>query len=117
MCSLQECAYGGHIQFLNKILERGADVNEIDDRGRTALYEASKEGHLDILEALIKAGADVDQVPEDRNGKTALHIASFKGRTNIVESLLDAGADATILSDEDMDAFDYAKKKKTFRCT
>ena len=60
MCTLQECAYGGHLQFLNILIDAGQNLNEVDENGRTALYEAAKEGNIDIVERLIKAGAYVD---------------------------------------------------------
>jgi ankyrin repeat protein len=36
-------------------------IDEIDEDGRTALYEAAKEAYLDVLEFLLTQGAKVDK--------------------------------------------------------
>lgn len=91
--SIQECAYGGSLEFV-KILA-GADpksIDEIDDQGRLALYEAAKEGHLEIVDYLLTKGAKVDKF--NKSGRTALGVAAdFGTSTEIVARLIEAGAD------------------------
>jgi ankyrin repeat protein len=56
------------------LLSRGAQVDAIDDRGRTALMMAAELGHAEIVEMLIGRGAD--QTVRDKSGKTALDLAA-----------------------------------------
>jgi ankyrin repeat protein len=56
------------------LLSRGAQVDAIDDRGRTALMMAAELGHAEIVEMLIGRGAD--KTVRDKSGKTALDLAA-----------------------------------------
>jgi ankyrin repeat protein len=72
-------------------LEEGADVNEKDNWGYTALMVASREGHTDIVKLLIKNGAYINTQDYDR--RTALIYATEEGHTDVVKLLIDGGAD------------------------
>jgi predicted DNA-binding WGR domain protein len=92
MSLLQESAYGGDFGLVKMMHEAGMDIDEIDDCGRLALYEAAKEGHLIILDYLLTQGAKVDKF--NGSGRTALGVASdFGNSSEIVARLLEAGAD------------------------
>jgi ankyrin repeat protein len=78
------------IEEVKKLIEKGADVNVVDEYGATALYWASYKGHSEIVKMLIEAGADVNVV--NKYGITALHWASYKGHSEIVKMLKEAGA-------------------------
>jgi ankyrin repeat protein len=56
------------------LLDRGADINAVDNRGRTALMTAADDGHAGIVDLLIARGAARDV--KDRDGKTALDLAA-----------------------------------------
>jgi len=56
------------------LLSRGAEVDAVDDRGRTALMMAAELGHAELVEMLIGRGAD--QTVRDKSGKTALDLAA-----------------------------------------
>ena len=47
-----------HPEFVQLLLDKGADVNAMSKTNRTALGDASMNGHKEIREMLIKAGAD-----------------------------------------------------------
>lgn len=47
------------------LLERGGDVNAVDQRGRTPLILAIREGNLDLVRRLHGAGARLDDLPDD----------------------------------------------------
>ena len=67
-------------------------IDEIDDEGRLALYEAAKEGHLEIVDYLLTKGAKVDKF--NKSGRTALGVAAdFGTSTEVVARLIEAGAD------------------------
>ena len=55
------------------LIERGAEVDAVDNRGETALWRAIHCQHLDVVEALVQAGADVNKA--DENGESPLAYA------------------------------------------
>lgn len=81
------------IKFL---LERGADVNEQNGSGETALSVATQNGHTDVVQLLLAKKSN------GSNGQdfAALITAIQKGQADIVKLLLDNGAktDHTLLT-------------------
>ena len=73
------------------LLQRGPNVNAVDQEGLTALAIACKEGSTDIVFQLIAAGAYVNL--QDRGGDTNLILACKGGHKPIVEALLKRYAD------------------------
>jgi len=67
------------------LLDRGAQVNAADNRGRTALMIAAEQGHAPIVAALIAHGADA--AARDKQGKTARDLAA----NDAVRAALGAG--------------------------
>jgi ankyrin repeat protein len=57
----------GDLAAVQRLLDDGADVNERDERGRTAVTAAALVDRVDIAKVLIDAGADVDLQDSDRN--------------------------------------------------
>jgi uncharacterized protein len=56
------------------LLARGAPIDAVDDRGRTALMAAAELGHAEVAGMLIRRGAD--RTARDKSGKTALDLAA-----------------------------------------
>jgi ankyrin repeat protein len=79
----------GNVKLL---LEKGADVNGADGKGKTPLYWASQNGHVDIVKLLLEKGADVNATA-DLYGETPLYWASQNGHVDIIKLLLEKGAD------------------------
>ena len=50
---------GGHIEIVELLVSKGADVNATDRIGRTLLHSAASGGRKDIAELLIAEGADI----------------------------------------------------------
>ena len=71
---------------LKELLQGGADKDEKDDEGRTALHFACGYGEIACSEELIKAGADVDA--KDGNDNTPLHYAAGYGQAEAIKLLL-----------------------------
>jgi len=55
------------------LLSHGAQIDAVDDRGRTALMMAAELGHAEAVGVLIGRGAD--QTVRDKSGNTALDLA------------------------------------------
>lgn len=73
-------------------------MQQLDDRGTSALHEAVRNNHVDMLRVMLEKGADVNltqDAPADA-GNTPLHIAGIYGRAEAARLLLDAGADDTM---------------------
>ena len=58
---LIDAVRSGRVADVLALLADGADVNEPQTDGVTALYIASQEGHAEIATELLFANADVDQ--------------------------------------------------------
>ena len=69
------------------LLSLGADVNQVDQGGETALMHAAQTdfGDTAVVEALLAAGAKRDAV--DRDGRTALGLARQGGLTGIAAAI------------------------------
>ncbi len=67
---------GEHSVWIEMLIKYGADVEETDDKGRTALHNAARAGFTQVIEVLIAAGAEVNaRMP---NGETPLALAIKK---------------------------------------
>ncbi|MDX1403306.1 MAG: ankyrin repeat domain-containing protein [Woeseiaceae bacterium] len=87
-----DAASRGDTDRVRALLRDGADVNEAQGDGMTALHWAAETGNAELAEVLIFAGINVDA--GTRIGHyTPLHIASRAGNAGIVKALLAAGAD------------------------
>ncbi|XP_069704042.1 transient receptor potential cation channel protein painless-like isoform X2 [Periplaneta americana] len=74
---LSIAAQKGLVEFVNILLQNGAQPNEICKYhdGNAAIHFAAKEGRLDVLKLLVKY-SNINAV--NRQGNTALHIAAHK---------------------------------------
>ncbi|EAY17329.1 ankyrin repeat protein, putative [Trichomonas vaginalis G3] len=71
-------------------LSNGANVNEKNEYGKTALHMAVINNYKDIAELLLSNGANINEKDED--GKTALHFAAINNSKEMVELLVSKGA-------------------------
>lgn len=71
--ALIQTAYYGLPEWTDKLLAKGAKVDEKDCYGRTALWYAALNGHTDVAIKLIRAGADV-------------HVKDYHGTSPIILS-------------------------------
>jgi ankyrin repeat protein len=79
----------GIVQLL---LQEGADPNETDELGLTALHWASANSAPEIVSLLVAAGARPSA--QDAYGLTPLHYAAqMRARSEVIRSLVTLGAD------------------------
>jgi len=67
----------GNVEFIKFMLELGADVNSLDERGHTALMMTAMAGNTGAIKLLLEKGADV--TIKDSEGKTAVDFAAGSG--------------------------------------
>jgi ankyrin repeat protein len=103
---LIQAAEAGDAKRVEHFLDSGADINERDDLGCTALYEAVSSEHRHIVELLLARGADPN-IPEN-NGTTPLMEAASSGGLELIRILLAAGADVSARDHFDDSALEYA---------
>jgi hypothetical protein len=74
------------------VKELGADVNQRDERGFTALLSAAEAGQQPTVRYLVEEfGADVKS--QDNLGETPLYVAAILGHLAVVRTLINLGAD------------------------
>lgn len=78
-------------QRMRQAIGAGADVDDRDEFGVSALHMACWQGRVESVRALIGAGADINVA--DKDGVTPLHMACERDRVACVDELLTAGAD------------------------
>ncbi len=100
----------GDKDAVRALLAQGADVNEAQGDGMTALHWAAERGDADVAEILIGAGAEVDRVTR-LGAYTPLHLASKSGHGSVVELLVAAGGDANAVTQTgDVTALHFAAR-------
>jgi ankyrin repeat protein len=93
---LAQAAAEGRSDEVRRLLEEGAQVDERDRTGFTALTWAARHGEIEAVRLLLAAGANPDLRDGYVNGWSPLMHALHKGRTAVVVALLAAGADPNL---------------------
>jgi ankyrin repeat protein len=90
--ALMYCAQYGHLDSLRALIELGADLDLVDNKGETALIKAASSGRGPAaLLALVQAGADVNRA--NGYGDTPMYeLLRNKPDAKTVQALLQAGA-------------------------
>jgi ankyrin repeat protein/predicted aspartyl protease len=95
MTSLMRAAKLDQIDYLQRFLGAGVDVNAQNGKGETALYYTALGGNPEATQHLIAAGADVNLV--SRESATPLMIAAMYDAPEVVAMLLEADAELEAL--------------------
>lgn len=85
------------IVAVREAIADGANLEDADDAGKTALHCAVMQLSSSIVDLLIESGAPVDA--QNKWGRTPLWYAAKKRREALVKRLIDAGADIHLLDD------------------
>lgn len=106
--ALMMAAIRGHLDLVQQLIDRGAQVNRPD--WAPLHYAASHAGPqaLPITQLLLQHHAFVDT--ESPNGSTPLMMAAQYGREDVVRLLLEEGAQALQRNQLGLSAIDFAQR-------
>jgi len=105
--TLLGAAADGDAKKLAELIKGGADLEEKDEEGRTAIHFACGYGEFECAKVLLEAGASPNV--GDNNNNTALHYAAGYGQADIVKLLLDHKADVSAKNEEGKTAKEVAE--------
>ncbi|KAM7210211.1 Ankyrin repeat-containing domain protein [Rhypophila decipiens] len=96
MSALHHASISGRKDVMEYLMSKGANLNAVDDLGRSALMRACEAGHLELVKILLMAHrsdikSEIDK--RDRSGRTAFDLAAETGDAKVLEYLLLHGAD------------------------
>ena len=98
-------------QYVNYLLQNGADPNLTERNGDSALMIAARLGYIEGVATMLTAKAAVDAT--NRQGETALIIAVQNRHLQAVKRLLEAGASPTHTDNASgLSARDYAVRDR-----
>lgn len=109
--SLHEAAACGHLGFIDKKLVEGADINGLNQDGRTPLHQTVYSGNGETIAYLIKMGADVNA--KSSNNETPLDLAVERGQEKAAVVLRAKGGIETPMMDPEV----FAVSKNIYRMT
>jgi hypothetical protein len=81
----------GNSNILNLLLLHGANINDTDEYGTTALMKASIYNHINIIKLLLSKGVDIHEI-NINNGATAILYACLHSQKESIQLLLANGA-------------------------
>lgn len=88
---IHAAAAGGHVEVLEVLIERGADVNDTTPFNMTPLHLAAQNGHKNVVEFLIEKKAQLNV--KHRRGDTPIFTAASRGYSEIVAFMLTNGVE------------------------
>ena len=98
ICTIQNITMqvNNHPLSIRVLLEAGANMDAVDDRGITALHLAASAGHVLVMQHLLVCGVNVDRT--DVHGSAPLHYAVTMQQHAAVQLLINAGADQELVN-------------------
>ena len=94
--ALHYAAQKGDADDVKELIQKGVDVNAVNEHKWTALRIALWMGNVDVAKVLIRNGADVNAVTKDK--WTALLIAAKAGYADVMKELVQNGADVNAVN-------------------
>ena len=98
---------------VQKLLDRGADVNAQDNDGDSAMHGAAQTGNVEILDMLLEKGGNAEL--KNKQGGTPLMWAAVFGNEAAARRLLASGANPRVKDAEGNTALDWAIRNKRER--
>jgi uncharacterized protein len=89
---IHDAVHRGNLAHVEKLLDRGTNVNATDGADRTPLWWAVMCDQPAIATVLIRRGGDINRGSSWKAYATPLHLAASKGFPDMIALLLDSGA-------------------------
>eukprot|EP01147_Barroeca_monosierra_P002896 gene2896-5718_t len=105
--NLRIAASKGDYEELLHAIDTGADVNDADDKGRTALHFVTASGRDAFVQLLIAHGADANK--QDANGNSPLHLAACTNNIKVITALIDGGCNIHLKDGKGRTAIHFAQ--------
>ena len=106
---LAKAIRAGDVDAVKEAVEKGADINALDERKMPPIGAAALLGKTDIVNYLADKGADLNK--NDGYGFTPMMCAAQRGQSGAVRALLKHGADPTLQGGNHLDAMTVALPK------
>lgn len=106
--AMMMAALKGHLDWVKRLLDRGARIEGLEPRAWTALHYAATGPEPQSVTRLLERGADVNA--KSPNGSTPLMMAAQYGPEDSVKILLARGADVSQRNQRDLRAVDFARQ-------
>ncbi len=87
-------AANGHTEVVELLLQKGANINALDNDGRSPLINAT--GHTNVVKLLLQSGANVN-VSDYYGHSPLIYAADYGYNTEVVELLLKKGANVNAI--------------------
>lgn len=111
LAGLHYAAAFGHHDIVERLLAKGAKVNERDDVYEfTALHYAARFGNKNVAEVLIANDADINA--KDKWDYQPIHWAAYHDRADVVELLISKGADVNAKTSLEQTPIQLAQERR-----
>jgi ankyrin repeat protein len=90
--ALHRAAKKEYLNISERLINAGANINEVDENGNTPLLLVSLMGAAKAVKMLLRNEKIDIHAKNFHHDQTALHIATIGGYPDIVQMLIDAGA-------------------------
>ncbi|CAF1126763.1 unnamed protein product, partial [Didymodactylos carnosus] len=104
--ALTTASYCGHLDVVEYLLKRNANIDQTNHRQMTPLLAAVKAGMWHIVEYLIDQNASIELT--DKQQRTPLIIAASEGHLAVIDSLIEKGANVNHEDEECLTALSWA---------
>ncbi|MCP9263408.1 hypothetical protein DINM_006210 [Dirofilaria immitis] len=111
---LLKAALLNDLRLLQGCIEKGIDVNEVDENGTSPLHIASFYGYHPIVNALVDARARVDA--RDREWFTPLQRACLRNHPNTLKMLINRGANPNSATKQFMTSLHVCAQVNALSC-
>jgi ankyrin repeat protein len=93
--------------YISLLLDRGANINRVDNYYYSYLHHACNKGYLQIADILLKKGANINIV--DKKCGTVLHYACKKNQIEVAKWIIDNDIDTLKVNNKNQIAFSLLK--------
>ncbi|XP_067654042.1 putative ankyrin repeat protein RF_0381 isoform X2 [Haliotis asinina] len=104
---VMEAAVNGHMDVVELLVGREADVSLVTDSGNTALHLACRNGNLETVKLILSLNV-VDINSRGQHSRTPVMEAAVNGHVDVVELLVGRGADVSLVTNSGNNALHLA---------